>query len=370
MTLPPDSNPPSHDVKNSTQSRPPIDPSGVISPPLPPPGPGWAYPPPPAPKRFAALGRLVTGLVGSVLLASIILNVYLGIWFSSLMAGPSESTYAMGDKSQRIVILPVNGMIDKSSAGFVHECLAALRKDLPKALVLRIDSGGGGVSASDRMWHEFVQFQKETQIPVVASFGAMAASGGYYIAASADFIMAEPTSITGSIGVIAQAFTVDKLLEKIGVQPELITATEAVKKDMLNPMRQWTDQDRQALRWILDQAYSRFVEVVAEGRDGLSLDAVKKLATGEVFTAREAEERLLIDGLGYIDAAIDKAKQLAGIDPKTKPMVTLLSPPRSLGLLGALSGSAVPRSETLKVGQVRRWIGELGTPCIEYRWIR
>lgn len=372
MTLPQDSNSHSQQANEPGTSRPPVDPTAVVSPPLPPPGFGWGYPPPPGspPRRFMSVSRIVTGLVGSLLLASLMINVYLGIWFSSMMAGPSESTYVAGDRSQRIVILPVSGVINESMAGFVHDCLVALGEDKPKAIVLRINSGGGGVSASDRMWHELVQFKNETKIPIVASFGSIAASGGYYIAAPADFIMAEPTSITGSIGVIAQAFTVDQLLKKIGIQPELVTATEAYKKDMLNPMRQWTDQDRQALRWILDRAYDRFVQVVAEGRNTLSLEAVKRLATGEVYTSQQAQDNQLIDGQGYLDEAIVKATELAGLDPQAKPMVTILSAPRSLGLLSALSRTTRPSHEAIGPGQIRHWLGELATPHLEYRWIR
>ena len=307
----------------------------------------------------------------SILMASLIANVYLSLMLSGMMAGPTESTYMKGDRSQRIVILPVNGMIDASMSTFVHDCLATLYEQRPKAVILRINSGGGAVSAADRIWHELVAFQKQTEIPIVASFGSVAASGGYYIAAPTDFIVAEPTCITGSIGVIAQAFTVDQLLQKIGVQPELITATEAYKKDMLNPMREWTDRDRIALRSILDHAYLRFVQVVDEGRDQLTFDAVKQLATGEVFTADEAEENQLVDAQGYLDAAIVKAKELGGIDLQTTPQVTILAPPRSLGgLMGVLGRGALPNHNAFEPRQVRDWLGELATPRLEYRWVR
>lgn len=356
------------DPNTASQTRSPVDPSGVLAPPSY--GPTYYPPPPPAaaPKRGGIITRVLTGLVGSLLVMSVVLNIYLGAWFASMMAGPTEATYAEGDHDNRIVVLPIKGMIDSTTANFVHDALKALRENPPKAVVLRVDSGGGGVSASDRIWHEMVQFKEEVKVPIVASFGSIAASGGYYVAAPANYIFAEPTTITGSIGVIAQAMTVQELMKKIGVTPELIIATGSTKKDMLNPMRAWTDEDREALRRILDNAYNRFVDVVAKGRTALTLDQIKQLATGEVFTADQAVQNQLIDEQGFVDAAIEKAKDLAGIGADVAPWVTVISPPRSLSLLGALSTHR-PGVESINAGQIRRWANELTAPHIEYRWI-
>jgi len=314
------------------------------------------------------MGRLVTGLITSVLLFSIGLNIYLGMWFVAVMSGPTESTYLSGDDRYRIVILPIKGMIDSDTASFVHDALKSLRKNKPLAIVLRVDSGGGGVAASDRIWHDLVSYMEESQVPVVASFGTVAASGGYYVAAPSDYIIAEPSTITGSIGVIAHMFTVQELLKKIGVTPEIIVATHAVRKDMLSPMRDWTEEDRRALRVILDSSYDRFIDIVAKGRENLSPEQVKRLATGEIYTSQQALENRLIDGHGYLGTAIDKACELAGISEDIEPLVTMMSPPRSLSLLGGLSAPVGLKSITSQ--GVRRWIGELGAPRIEYRWVR
>ncbi len=372
MSAPSDSNPPTPPDQEPPPHRPEIDPVGVLSPPLPPPRSGWSgyVPGGPPSKRTGIIGRVVTGLVSSLLLISIAMNIYLGTWFAAAMAGPSESTYTQGDKDKRVVILPISGMIDKSVASFVRHALEALREDKPRAVVLRVDSGGGSVAASDRIWHELVMFKEQAGIPIVASFGAVAASGGYYISAPADFIVAEPTTITGSIGVIAQAFTLERLLNKIGVKPELIVATGADKKDMLNPMRAWTDDDRHALRSILDQAHRRFIDIVAQGRANLNAEGVKRLATGEVYTSGQAQQNMLIDQQGYLDTAIAKAKELAGISPTEHPLVTIMSPSRSLSVWRALGTSAMPHPPAVTSGQVRQWIGELSTPHIEYRWVR
>ncbi len=370
MSMPPESDPSPKNGYQTSQSQPPIEPIGVATPPPPPPNyPYAAYPAPgPASKRAGVVSRVFGGLIGSVLLISIGMNIYFSIWFASIMAGPTESAYMEGDVDSRIVVIPIKGMIDSSTADFVHKVFKALRDDLPKAIVLRVDSGGGSVGASDRIWYEITQFKNETQVPVVASFGSVAASGGYYVAVPADYIMAEPTTITGSIGVIVEAFTVQELLNKIGVTPEIVIATEATKKDIFSPWRSWTEDDRQALRSILDSAYDRFVDIVAKGRSDLDLDSVKRLATGEVYTAREAKENKLIDGNGYLDAAIDKAKELAGIAVKVQPMVTVMSPPHNLGLLGSLS-TATPNPNSITGRRIQQWVGELSTPRIEYRWV-
>lgn len=370
MSQTPDSNTPGDDPGQPSQARPPIDPAGVIGPPPPPVGyaPPYSAAPFPPPKRGGIVGRIVTAVASSLLLLSIAMNLYLGAWFVASMSGPNELPYEPGDKKHRVVILPVKGMINSQTADFIHQALRALRKKKPKAVVLRIDSGGGGVAASDRIWHDIVTFMEQTQVPVVASFGSVAASGGYYIAAPADWIIAEPTSITGSIGVIAQGFTVGELLQKIGVKPELITATQATKKDMLNPVRDWTEEDRQAMRAILDHAYEQFVSVVARGRRGLSIEEVRALATGEVYTSNQAQENNLVDALGYLGDAIEKAKGLAGIDPDVDPQVTVMSPPRGLGLLGGV-GTTVPDPESISGQTIRRWLGELRTMRLEYRWV-
>ncbi len=328
-------------------------------------------PPPPVPVRSKTgglLSRVLTGVITSVLFLSIGLNFYLGAWFASSMAGPSESTYTAGDWDRRIVILPINGMIDADTAKFVHQALKNLCEDPPRAVVLRVNSGGGSVAASDRIWHDVVTFKDQTRVPVVASFGSVAASGGYYIAAPADYIIAEPSTITGSIGVIAQAFTVQELLGKIGVKPELIVSTQSTKKDMLNPVREWTPQDRQMLRSILDHAYDQFVGVVEQGRRGLDKQQVQQLATGEVYTAQQAQANQLIDAQGYLDAAIVKARELAGIGQDEEPMVTIMSPPRGLSLFGAIR-SPVTDPGSIGTPLIRRWLTDLSTPQIEYRWV-
>lgn len=334
---------------------------------LPPPPPG--YPPmmfSQPPRRASFWGRIGTGLLTSLFFLSILLNIYLGAYFASSISGPTEKPYLAGDTDHRIVILDVTGLIDESTAAYVRDSLKELRSNKPAAVILRVDSGGGTVAASDIIAHDIEQFRRDTGVPVVASFGGIAASGGYYISAQCDKIVAEPTCITGSIGVIAQIVTVDKLLEKVGVTPEVIVATDSKKKDVANNiMRHWDDQDRDKVRMILDHAHARFVDVVYNGRQKYfsSRDEVKALATGEVFTSDQARQNKLIDQVGYLDDAITEAKTLAKLDVTKTYAVTRMSTRQGL----SISFSSA-RQMTLDTGELRRMLGDLASPRIEYRW--
>lgn len=363
------------DNDGNAPQRPPIDPTGSAAPPPPPGPPANMWPPPPQhrddAKRSTVTHKVMTSLITSVLLISIVMNVYFAIFLAaSMKPGAIEKVYDKGDTDQRIVIVPIDGLIDDSTAKFVRDAVHALREDAPKAIVLRVESGGGTVGASDRIWHELTRMQKDLSIPVVASFGSIAASGGYYVAAPADHIFAEPTTITGSIGVMANVFTVHEMLEKIGVSPEVMAATESSEKTVANDItRAWTDKDRELVRHILDTARERFVEIVQQGRAGkMTPEQILEATTGKVFTAREALDGNLVDEEGYLDAAIDHAKKLAKIDAAIDPHVTIMEPVGGFGLLGLLgSNRGVKVDAPLSSRQIRRWLAELSAPRVEYR---
>jgi protease-4 len=175
-----------------------------------------------------------------------------------------------------------------------------------KAVVVRIDSPGGDVTTSDILYHELVQFKERKKVPVVAAFMGVAASGGYYLASGADSIVAHPTSITGSIGVISMHVSLTGLLDKIGVKVEALKS--GAKKDVGSPFRTLGEDDRKLLQVLIDQFYARFVSVVASGRKGrLSETEVKGLADGRVYTAQQALEAKLVDRIGYLEDAIGEA---------------------------------------------------------------
>jgi protease IV len=347
------------------------DGTGFPPPPPPPPAPGYYphYGPPPAAERKSVLGwagRALGGLLVSVLMISIVMNLYaFAFIFAQMQGNTVQTTYKEGKPEQKIVILPVKGAIDDDTAGFMISAIRDFKEDKPKAVILRIDSPGGAVSPSDRIYHELKKFKTENPtVPIIASYGSMSASGGYYISANADEIFAEPTCITGSIGVIAQAFTVQDLMAKIGVTPEIVVATKADKKDTLSPFRAWTESDRNILRGILDNTHNRFIDIVFEGRKAhLTREQVEKLATGAVFTTPQAIGNKLIDAEGYLEDAIEAAKKKANL---SDPKVVLVHPAHRGGFLSLITGSAPAVPEKISGEQIRKVMSELSVPRMEF----
>jgi protease-4 len=184
---------------------------------------------------------------------------------------------------------------------------AAAGDDRAKAILLRVDSPGGSYVASDTIWREVVRARAAGK-PVVVSMGDLAASGGYFISMAADVIVAQPGTLTGSIGVIFMHFNVRPLLETVKV--EETTLKTGKYKDTFSPFRAITEQDREEVQGISDDVYSQFIRAVAEGR-GLKEDEVRKMADGRIYTGRRAKELHLIDELGGFQEAVAKAWQLA-----------------------------------------------------------
>ena len=190
-----------------------------------------------------------------------------------------------------------------------------------KAVVLRIDSPGGDVTTSDLMYRELALFRQRKNVPIVAVFMGVAASGGYYVAAAADVVVAHPTTITGSIGVIAMHVSLAGLMEKIGVKATAFKS--GALKDSGSPFRDLAESDRKLLQDLVDRFHERFVAVVAEGRKGkLSPEQVKALADGRVFTAPQALEAKLVDRVGYLADAIAEAKSRGGLNAAEVVMYT------------------------------------------------
>lgn len=243
-----------------------------------------------------------------------------------------DETVVSGEGKDKILLMDVSGVISsKEKRGMLPfqkevSIVSRVREELKKAanderikgLVIKINSPGGMVTASDIINREINKFKEEKRMPVIACIVDLAASGGYYIAVSADTIMAHPTSVTGSIGAIALKFNAQGLMEKIGIENETITAGD--KKDFLSPLRPMTKEEREIIQEMLNNLHERFMNVVAKGRKDLSLEQVRMLADGRVFVAEKALEEKLIDEIGYLDDAIDLVKKRAGID-KAKVIV-------------------------------------------------
>jgi protease IV len=183
-----------------------------------------------------------------------------------------------------------------------------------RAVVLRIDSPGGVVAPTQEIFTA-VRRLREAKKPVVASLGSVAASGGYYVAVSADRIFASPGTLTGSIGVVMQLANVEGLLKKVGV--EYVVVKAGAYKDVGNFARAMTPEERRILQSLLDDVYDQFISAVAEGR-GLDPQAVRAFAEGRIYSGRQAHGLKMVDDLGGLEDAIEAAAKMAGLPPKPK----------------------------------------------------
>jgi protease-4 len=180
-----------------------------------------------------------------------------------------------------------------------------------KALVLRINSPGGTVTASDILYHEVSLFRSRAKVPIVAVMVDVAASGGYYVALAADTIIAHPSTVTGSIGTIMVSLNAEGLMQKIGVSP--VTIKSGDRKDMGSPFRTLTPEERQIFQSVIDDLHAQFVGHVIERRK-LAPEVARGLADGRIYTAAQALQHGLIDRIGYMPEAIDAARRAAGVD--------------------------------------------------------
>lgn len=183
-----------------------------------------------------------------------------------------------------------------------------------KAIILMINSPGGEVTASDLIYHELLQFKKKQKIPIITNIRSVAASGGYYIAMASDHIIANPTAIIGSIGVVYTSINLSKLLNKIGVESTIYKSGKF--KDMGSPLKPVTPEEGQIFQALIDSFFKKFVGIVATGRK-MNPDQVIPLANGQVFTSEEAKKQNLIDEVGYFEKTLEAAKQKAKIEEAT-----------------------------------------------------
>ncbi|MGQ0811751.1 MAG: signal peptide peptidase SppA [Nitrospiraceae bacterium] len=235
---------------------------------------------------------------------------------------PLEEVQVAGSGDGKVLLLDLSGVISSQEGdGFMprpslvatlkEELTRAARDEKVKAVVIRINSPGGTVTASDIMYHELRTFKANRKIPIIASIMDVGASGGYYIAAASDAIVAHPSSVTGSIGVIMLTVNARGLLEKVGVEATAVTS--GPRKDMGSPFRAMTPEEREIFQSVIDAFYQRFLAVVQEGRPNLAPQQIKKLADGRIYAGEQAKALGLVDDIGYLDEAIDTAKKRAGL---------------------------------------------------------
>jgi len=254
-------------------------------------------------------------VVGIVVLVGVFVLSWLGMtFFFSTVSDFSESG-VFGAGSGKIGVVELKGII--ATPEKVLKELTSFRKNRNiAAIVLRIESPGGAVGASQEIFEE-VKRTRQTK-PVVASMGSVAASGGYYAALGADKIVASPGTLTGSIGVIIKFANFAEIFKKIGYKSEVVKSGKM--KDLGSPGRSMTEEERQLVKDIIDNVQSQFVDAVCEGRN-LPKDKVLKLADGRIFSGAQALEAGLIDQFGNFNDAVELAARLGGLKEKSPALV-------------------------------------------------
>lgn len=248
----------------------------------------------------------------------------------------------------RIAVVNLDGVIFSSKT--INEHLKMYADDSRvKAILLRMDTPGGGVAASQEIADQVKWLRNEKGKKVVISMGAVGASGGYYVACAADKIYANPGTITGSIGVIAEWVNYGNLLKWAQMRPEVIKSGEF--KDVGSPTREVTPKEREYLQGLINQMYEQFVGAVADGRKdaGLTRERIKQLADGRVYTGEQALHEKLIDGLGNYDAVLKATAALVGI--RGEPQVVTPPKPRRGSILDLLTATDV--GELLSAGTLQ-----------------
>ena len=232
----------------------------------------------------------------------------------------SEANVALLEIYGTISDEPTNtsfGATNTSSSNYLIEAIRQIREDGIKAILVHINSPGGTAAASQAVYEELMRTRRETDIKIVASIGDVAASGGYYVACAADHIMANPATITGSIGVIVSTTNISSLLDKIGVQIGNVKSGQY--KDILSPYEDLSEGERDIVEQIIAQSYQQFLDAIVASRE-ISLEELKPLADGRIFTGEQAKQENLVDSLGNSYDALQKLAELANItgEPKVR----------------------------------------------------
>ncbi len=338
-------------------------------------------------KQSGLMKILKRVLIGATVL-SLLANFYMaGIIALFLGVGGPEKTLdgtrpADFTNPQRIVVVDIKGGIDDAQAAYLSKTLNHLDAYPPAALVLHIDSPGGGVSASDQMHHALMEFKKHhADVKMIASFGGVAASGGYYIAMPCDSIVCEPTGITGSIGVIAQIPALGGLAKKFGVEMNTVIADGSPHKADANDLFvSWYDDKgeitpagkaaKEVLGNLLNSAYARFHAVVEAGRlkNGATKEEIAAFSNGKIYTADEALKLKVVDEVGYLDSAIERARKAAKLGADAP--VSLIRHEKS-GILSRITGASHTADgidmTDIQPGQMRDMLNALGGVKLEYR---
>ena len=380
----------------------PIDPRGAFAPPPPPPGgapTGWQPPPgpppgmppsgyrpmmqmpmyppmmPPSPRGGAGRAIFMAFLL-VILLGSVILNVLLalGMAASSISShGIVDNTVVSGSQDQTVAIIPLNGIITDSTREQFDRLMAhADEEKNVKALVIEIDSPGGEVTPSDEIYDRIFKFKQEHPgVPVAGTMRSMAASGGYYAACGADYLVAEETTITGSIGVLWPKYNFADLMQKWGIKDTTIVSAGAPFKDAGSPTLPIDPKQEQYLQGLVDHAFDRFKAVVSKSRASKLTAPMDDIANGKALTAEEAKKFGLIDEIGYREKAIAWATKTAAL---TKPNVVKYEEKLSvLDRFPFAQAQGSPRTQGVNINGVnvnvdRQVLDRITAPRLMYLW--
>lgn len=284
---------------------------------------------------------------------------------------PLQEETIRGKGKEKILLIGLSGMIHEGKVGgfapqpsmvsrIKEELNKAAKDDSIKGVVLRVNSPGGTVTASDIIYQELIKFKEETGKSIVTSIMGVGASGAYYIAMASDHVIAHPTAVTGSIGVIMMHITIHGLLEKFGVSSDAIKS--GPHKDMGSPFKPLLPEDRALLQGVIDSMFEKFLETVQKGRPKLATEKVRELADGRIYTADQALAAGLIDEIGYLDQAIDRTMKMAGV---VEAKVIIYKRPNEFK--NTIYASGEPNNPRWSADP-RSWL-EFGTPKFLYLWM-
>ena len=311
-------------------------------------------PPPPLQKIVLEQPGGMFGRFGKVLWTVLIISIMINVgqkatydaYFKPTTPAIHERYHSLSkEATDKVAILRIQGVILKTE-GYVKSQIDQIRKDKSvKAVVLRVDSPGGTVTASDYLYHHLSEMIGDREIPMVVSMGSLCASGGYYVAMAVgeqeDVIYAEPTTWSGSIGVVIPHYDLSGLLESWNVTDDSIVSHKF--KQLGSPTRKLSDEDRaeerKILQMMVDDSFEGFKKIVLAGRPAFRDDpeALTAVTTGQIFTAAQAQEHGLIDRIGFLEAAIERAIELAKLDKENVRVVKYTR--HTPGLLEMLSGT-------------------------------
>lgn len=304
---------------------------------------------PAAPPRRSRKSAFFLGAAGGCLIGIFIFSVIAAIVAS--LGTDASAKLTLGEK---VAVIPIEGEIFES-----RDTIDALHRyannSMVRAIVVRIDSPGGAIGPSQEIYQEIRKVRESSGKPIVASFGNVAASGGYYIAAACDEIVTNPGTITGSIGVILQWMEVGDLLKWAKMRPETIISGD--KKDAGSPYRPLNEDERAYLQRITSQLHRQFINAIVLGRKGkLTAENVTAVADGRVFTGEEALQLKLVDRLGNLDDAVAAAARRAGMSGKPSVLYPRKRKNTLLELLtDAESRTLVDRVVNRRAGFLYRW---------------